>query len=135
MSEMDIPGLKPKAAYEYLQRHPEAVLLDVRSTCEYRYVGRPIGAIHVPWKDGCPEWQPNPHFLEQVEAAIPDKRTPILCICRSGHRSLEAAKALKQAGYETVFNVEEGFEGPLDPDRQRSKLGGWRYHGLPWEQD
>jgi hypothetical protein len=30
--------------------------------------------------------------------------------------------------------VLHGFEGDLDAHRQRGKLNGWRYEGLPWEQ-
>ena len=28
----------------------------------------------------------------------------------------------------------EGFEGPLDPNRHRGQLGGWKSKGLPWAQ-
>ena len=55
-------------------------------------------------------------------------------ICRSGRRSVEAAVALEAAGFSSVINVLEGFDGPLDEDFHRSTLGGWRYCGLPWYQ-
>ena len=59
---------------------------------------------------------------------------PVLLICRSGKRSLEAGKLLMNNGFTGVYNVAEGFEGELDEQHQRSTRGGWRYHGLPWEQ-
>jgi len=59
---------------------------------------------------------------------------PVVLICRSGVRSLEAGKALIEAGVKDVYNVAEGFEGQMDEKHHRSSLGGWRYHGLPWEQ-
>ena len=59
---------------------------------------------------------------------------PIILICRSGKRSLEAGRKLIEAGFGEVFNVLEGFEGELDDDHHRSTLGGWRHAGLPWEQ-
>ncbi len=62
------------------------------------------------------------------------KRRPVLLICRSGQRSLEAAQALEQDGFTDVINVLHGFEGDLDPDFHRSTLNGWRFDGLPWEQ-
>ena len=34
-----------------------------------------------------------------------------------------------------VINVSEGFEGPLDDNYHRGTLGGWRFHGLPWQQN
>jgi rhodanese-related sulfurtransferase len=55
-------------------------------------------------------------------------------ICRSGHRSVDAGLALEQAGFKEVYNVLEGFEGPLDDDHHRGSLSGWRKEGLPWEQ-
>ena len=38
------------------------------------------------------------------------------------------------AGFSNVINVVEGFEGPLDENYHRGKLGGWRFFGLPWQQ-
>ena len=58
----------------------------------------------------------------------------MVLICRSGVRSLEAGKALVEAGINDVYNVAEGFEGQLDDKHHRSSVGGWRFHGLPWEQ-
>lgn len=117
-----------------MQEHPEAVLIDVRTTAEHLFVGHPLGCILIPWQDGIP-MQPNPDFVDAVKRAVPNPDTPILFLCRSGHRSLEAAKAMAAAaGYKHLINIEEGFEGPLDQHKHRSTLGGWRFHGLPWEQ-
>jgi rhodanese-related sulfurtransferase len=41
---------------------------------------------------------------------------------------------LLQAGFGSVYNVDEGFEGELDDHHHRGSVGGWRFHGLPWEQ-
>jgi rhodanese-related sulfurtransferase len=59
---------------------------------------------------------------------------PVLLICRSGRRSLEAGKVLIKEGFTKVYNISEGFEGSLDEEHHRSTLGGWRFDGLPWEQ-
>jgi len=56
-------------------------------------------------------------------------------LCRSGKRSALAAAAATQAGFASVFNVSEGFEGELDAQNQRGHQDGWRFHGLPWVQD
>ena len=71
---------------------------------------------------------------ENVQKEIVDIHVPILLICRCGNRSLEAGKVLIQAGFSHVYNIIEGFEGPLDASHHRSTLGGWRVHDLPWEQ-
>ncbi len=134
MSETQILNLTPPQAWKFMQEHPEAVLIDVRTTAEHLFVGRPVGCILIPWKDGLP-MQVNLHFVEMVKQKAPDPNTPLLFLCRSGHRSLEAAKVMAEAGYKTLINIDEGFEGPLDQNRHRSTLGGWRFHGLPWEQD
>ena len=55
-------------------------------------------------------------------------------ICRSGSRSLAAAKAMAAAGYRNCHNVGGGFEGPLDDERHRGALEGWKAAGLPWQQ-
>ncbi len=130
----EILNLKPPAAWRYMQEHPDAVLIDVRTTCEHLFVGRPVGAVLVPLKDGLP-MAPNPNFVTMVKEVVPDPATPILFLCRSGHRSMEAAKIMAQQGYRTLINIDEGFEGPLDENKHRGTLGGWRFHGLPWEQN
>lgn len=131
-----VKTLSPKEAYKLLQEHPNAVLIDVRSHMEYLFVGHPAGAIHIPWIDE-PDWKLNPHFLTQVRQTMlggASGAAPVVLICRSGVRSLEAGKALIEAGVKDVYNVAEGFEGQLDEKHHRSAQGGWRYHGLPWEQ-
>ncbi len=62
------------------------------------------------------------------------KDRQVLFLCRSGARSVGAAKAATQAGYRSAWNVLHGFEGPLDALKQRGRIGGWRVAGLPWLQ-
>lgn len=124
--------LKPKEAYEFLRTHPEAVFIDVRSEWEYLFVGHPKGALLIPWVDG-PNWERNPEFVAHVKRATSVDR-PVVLICRSGNRSRDAGKALEEAGFTKVYNVEHGFEGDLNEAHQRGKLNGWRFEGLPWEQ-
>lgn len=122
-----------------LSETPQAMLIDIRSTMEFLYVGHPTGAVHVPWIDG-PDWQTNPNFaseiIELVDSHRPEgaKSIPLILICRSGQRSQQAAKLLLDAGLQRVFHVTDGFEGELDAQQHRGTLGGWRFHGLPWEQ-
>ena len=128
-----IKSLTPKQAWTALSMDSSAVLLDVRDRVEYSYVGHPKTAINIPWKE-LPDWKINPQFVDEVRQRIPSHDTAVFLLCRSGQRSLDAAKALATAGYKNLTNVEEGFEGPLDPNKHRGTLGGWRYHELPWEQ-
>jgi rhodanese-related sulfurtransferase len=128
-----IENLTPQQAWDLLQQDNRAVLIDVRSKIEHAFVGHPIGAIPIPWKEA-PDWQLNPQFIAEVIAAVPNRQVPVLLLCRSGQRSLEAAKALENAGYQWLVNIDGGFEGPLDSNKHRGNLGGWRFHGLPWQQ-
>lgn len=128
-----IKTVKPSQAYDILSRNRDAVLVDVRSKLEYTHVGHPQGAVHIVWKES-PGWNVNPNFTAEVERAVPDSNSPVLLLCRSGQRSMDAAIALEKTGYINLINIDEGFEGPLDEEKHRGTVGGWRFHGLPWEQ-
>lgn len=129
-----IENLDPQHAWGLLQQNPNAVLIDVRTKAEYTDIGHPIGAIHIAWQEnfGAPV---NPNFIAEVNRAAPDENTPVLLLCRSGQRSLSAAKALEQAGYSHLINIINGFEGDPDSNQQRGNINGWLFHGLPWEQN
>ena len=126
--------LDPRAAFTFLRENPQAVLVDCRTEIEHMYVGHPVGAEHVAWQEA-PDWEIDPDFAAKVKRVVKgDVERPVLLICRSGHRSIHAGDALEAAGFTTVINVLEGFEGPLDDDFHRGTLGGWRFRGLPWQQ-
>ena len=138
MLKHTISRIDPIEAQSILIRNPDARLIDVRSKVEFDYVGHPIHALHVPWKE-FPDWNENPNFITTLNALLEDDGNPVkdgalLMICRSGARSLKAAEALLDAGYTCVYNVEEGFEGDKDKHQHRGNINGWRFHGLPWEQ-
>ncbi len=111
------------------KHQPQAVILDVRSTPEYR-AGHPEYAYNTPFPyiyQYCDEQgrkvdgacykktgqidQPVADFVNYVESRIPDKDTPIYTLCRTGVRSVAAANALTDAGYTQVRNIWEGFVG------------------------
>jgi rhodanese-related sulfurtransferase len=122
----------PQQAWQLWQRHPAARLVDVRTAAEWELVGRIPGAIEIQYKHH-PQWTVNPNFLAEVQATVP-KDALVLLICRSGHRSHEAANLLAQAGYANAFNVLEGFEGDKNTEGHRGIAAGWKAHGLPWTQ-
>ncbi len=124
--------LEPAEALAFLQSHPEAVFIDCRSEIEYLFVGHPVGAIHIAWQDG-PDWDVNPDFLGHSRKAASVNR-PVLLICRSGRRSVEAGRYLEKYGFPEVYNVLHGFEGDMNETHHRSTRNGWRFEGLPWEQ-
>jgi rhodanese-related sulfurtransferase len=126
--------LEPKSARHFLQRHPDALFIDCRSEMELAFVGYPLGSVHVAWNDG-PHMARNTAFAAEVRRlAAGDLGRPVVLICRSGNRSVEAGEELEHAGFSRVYNVLHGFEGDLDERHQRNSLAGWRHDGLPWEQ-
>jgi rhodanese-related sulfurtransferase len=141
MTGAKVASLTPKQTRELLEKEPRAAFVDVRSHMEFLFIGHPVGAINIPWIDE-PDWKVNPHFVTEVRRLLLGgasshgdiQSAPVVLICRSGKRSLDAGAVLVRDGFTRVYNVLEGFEGELDDHHHRSTLGGWRYHGLPWEQ-
>jgi rhodanese-related sulfurtransferase len=127
--------LSPLETWDYLQSHRDALFVDVRMEVEYLYVGHPPGVVHVPWYE-YPSMRPDAAaFATQVRREAGGQlERPVVLICRSGKRTVEAGEALEAAGFGEVVNVLHGFEGELDEHFQRGKLNGWRHDGLPWEQ-
>ncbi len=141
MSDAEPIPLNPQQAYQMLKDDPRAILVDIRSSMEFLFVGHAKGAVHVAWIDE-PDWTVNPHFVTDIRKLVlggavcseDEGCAPVILICRSGKRSLEAGKALIKADFHRVYHVDEGFEGELNDHHQRSSLNGWRFHDLPWEQ-
>ena len=125
-------------AWAYLAANPNAQLVDVRTKAEWHFVGiTNLDAldrqpIMIEWvgMDGTP----NADFTHQLGAVV-SSDTSLLMLCRSGARSLAAGNAALAAGYQTVININDGFEGDLDAAQQRGHLNGWRCAGLAWWQN
>ena len=143
VGDIQIESVSVEEAWARLKDDAASVLIDVRTRAEWAFVGLPdlssIGkrAVLVEWQ-GFPDNQVNKAFVENVAEALAtigaQKDSQLFFICRSGGRSLNAARAMAAAGYSRCFNVADGFEGPLDPNRHRGTLGGWKAKGLPWVQ-
>jgi rhodanese-related sulfurtransferase len=125
-------GVPPQAAWN-LFSSGQAVLVDVRSAEERAFVGYVPGSIHIAWASGTSLTR-NPRFVRELESKF-GKDTTILLLCRSGKRSALAAEAAAKAGFTSVFNILEGFEGELNDRSQRGSADGWRYRNLPWVQN
>lgn len=123
----DVP---PELAWQWLQSG-QAVLVDVRTDAEREWVGRVPDAIALAWKQW-PGMAMNADFDEALREAVPASQKVVL-LCRSGVRSVAAAKRASELGIE-AYNILEGFEGDADEHGQRGHRGGWRFRGLPWKQ-
>ncbi len=83
---------------------------------------------------GLPVDAARPGVRTTPAARRPDPDDHIYFICRSGVRSLAAAEAARDAGFPHVYNVADGFEGPIDANGHRGQAAGWKADGLPWIQ-
>ncbi|WP_213954463.1 MULTISPECIES: rhodanese-like domain-containing protein [unclassified Variovorax] len=129
-------GVTPFVAWQLVQQ-AQAVLVDVRSGEERKFVGHVPDSLHVPWATGTALTR-NPRFVRELEAKVAKeggKEAVVLLLCRSGKRSALAAEAAAKAGFANVYNVLEGFEGEIDAHQHRGVADGWRFHQLPWVQD
>lgn len=151
-------------AYDMLNTVPNSYLIDVRTRAEYQLIGHPPMAYLFPYsfltnkleKKG-ESWvyqfnDKNKSFIEEISKKF-QKTNNLLIICRDGTRSILAARDLIKNGFKNIYNVKDGFEGPLFPhfeDENRHKFYrqlairnkipaynhrrfyGWQWWGLPW---
>lgn len=140
---VDIEDVPVKEVWARLKEDAGAVLIDVRTRAEWAFVGLPdlsgVGkrVVTVEWQT-FPDNRVDPGFSDRLgmllEGAGMKKDAELFFICRSGGRSRMAAEAMAIAGYSRCRNVADGFEGPLDGDRHRGRVAGWKFAGLPWVQ-
>ena len=133
-----IENVAPKQVWAALQGDPSARLVDVRTHAEWNYVGLPdLSAagqepVLIPWQM-FPTMQVNADFTAHMTQAGLTPENKIYFLCRSGVRSVAAARAAA-GGFPTVFNIADGFEGPPDVDGHRGVVAGWKADALPWQQ-
>lgn len=129
--------ITPQQAWDLLGDDPQAVLVDVRTEGEWRTIGVPDVAgldkqvVFTEWVHA--DGRPNPAFLEELKAGVGAAGGPVVFLCRSGQRSIGAARLATSAGIAPSYNVLEGFEGPAGPDGVRDHAG-WKVRDLPWTE-
>jgi rhodanese-related sulfurtransferase len=130
-------------ALRMLSGDSRATLVDVRTEPEVLFVGAPDlsalekDVVFLPWQV-YPSMQILPGFAARLAETLGSRGVgadaPVLFLCRSGARSRSAAIEMTKAGWSLCYNVADGFEGPLDPNRKRGLAAGWKAKGLPWRQ-
>ena len=131
VSSQEIKDVSSKEALDLLHK-PETYLIDVRSIAEYVFVGHPEMAHNVPlsfWDEKKQDFVTNETFIQDLKSRFKtDDR--LIFICRSGGRSLRAARAARNAGFTRVFNITLGFEGEKNAEGYRV-VNGWK-NSLPY---
>lgn len=82
-------------AKKLIEAHPDALILDVREEEEY-YAG------HI---DGAELLTLDTINEETAGFVIPSKDTELLLYCKTGRRSMLAAKILENLGYTKIWNL------------------------------
>jgi rhodanese-related sulfurtransferase len=77
----------------------KVVLVDVRTPEEYSE-GFIEGAINIDYFN-------QQSFIKQISAL--DKKEPVYLYCRSGNRSMKAARQLVSLGFEKVYDLAGGY--------------------------
>ncbi|MGI9404987.1 MAG: rhodanese-like domain-containing protein [Hyphomicrobiaceae bacterium] len=141
--EKEIPEAAPGDVWEHLQSNADAQLVDVRTSAEWAFVGHPAldainkSVVFAQWSS-FPGQDVDPQYADKLGQTLENaglgKDTPLFFLCRSGVRSLAAARAMAACGYTQCHNVTDGFEGPHGADRRRGRIAGWKASGLPWVQ-
>lgn len=125
-------SISPQDAWALFQGQ-HVVIVDVRTNEERKFVGYVPNTLHIPWATGT-SFNRNPRFAKELETKV-GKDQVILLLCRSGKRSAAAASVAYNAGFASVYNIDQGFEGDLDETAHRGSFNGWRHHNLPWQQE
>jgi rhodanese-related sulfurtransferase len=134
-----VENIHPLQVWDALQTNQDARLVDVRTDAEWNFVGLPdlsqIGRdpVLIAWQL-YPAMRVNNAFVDHLHREGLEPQHHIYFLCRSGIRSLAAARAAQAAGFIHVYNVADGFEGQLDADGHRGSNSGWKADGLPWRQ-
>jgi rhodanese-related sulfurtransferase len=95
------------AEFATLVEKKEGLLLDVRTNQEYA-AGHLEGATQIDFY--------SPDFQAKIKELDPE--TPVYVYCRSGGRSGQTAKMMKNLGFKAVYNLEGG-------------IGAWQGSGKP----
>ncbi len=105
-----ITRLTSVEAYDFIDKHPNTVIVDVRTPKEFAD-GHIKGAVNIDVMG------------DNFEAAIDslDKSKTYLIYCRSGRRSTNAAKAMQRKKFGHLYEISDGFKG-------------WQSNKLPSEQ-
>src|ERR1041384_6577171 len=100
--------VSPQEAWKMLKEMPRTKLVDVRTVPEWLYVGLPEivatkrALLQISWHV-VPDMTMNVAFIRDLKRAASSDDDVLLFVCRSGGRSLAAARAAKEAGFKQSY--------------------------------
>ena len=111
----DIKEHMPWDLEERLEETDDILIVDVREPEEFHDMHIP-GSINAPRGilESCCEWD----FEETIPELVQAREREVVIVCRSGHRSLLAAKSMEILGFKDVASLKTGLRGWNDFDQQ-----------------
>ena len=94
-------NITPDQAYQLLSAPIDAVLIDVRTSEEYKSI-HINGSVNIPLHE----------LIDRVGEI--DRNSAVIFYCRSGIRSGKAAEFLRSQNYTAVYNLVDGIDGWMD---------------------
>ena len=104
----EVKELFPWDLEEKLQRGDDLLLVDIREPYEFKAMHLQ-GSINVP--RGVLESAADWDYEETVPELVEAREREVILICRSGNRSVLAAKTLQLMGFQNVVSLKTGLRG------------------------
>ena len=117
-------NIKSIDAFDFLSKKVNSHLIDTRSDIEWKTTGIPdLSSINK--KTNLINWGPvlDQIFFEQYKKFLLtnfNQKDSLFFICRSGSRSLMAAKFAIELGFKNSFNIYEGFHNENDQNWKKN---------------
>ena len=117
-------NIKAAEAFNFLSEKLESHLIDTRSDIEWESTGIPdLSSINK--QTYLINWQPflGQTFFEKYKKFLLtsfNQKDSLFFICRSGSRSLMAAKFAIEFGFKNSFNIYEGFYNENDQNWKKN---------------
>ena len=121
---MEPINIKAIDAFDILSKKLDSHLIDTRSHIEWKNTGIPdLSSINK--ETNLINWGPvlDQTFFEQYKKFLLnsfDQKDSLFFICRSGSRSLMAAKIATQFGFKNCFNIYDGFHNENDQNWKKN---------------
>ncbi len=106
---MDLTGsqdLLPNQVKDFIQMHPNHILLDVREPVELAIAQLPLPNVKI-----APLSDLARHGIAALPEEMQDQNIPILVFCHHGLRSAQVVSWLNSLGYRQVYNLAGGIDG------------------------
>ena len=117
-------NIKAIDAFDFLSKKVNSHLIDTRSDIEWKSTGIPdLSSINK--ETNLINWGPvlDQTFFEQYKKFLLTsfhQKDSLFFICRSGSRSLMAAKFAIEFGFKNSFNIYEGFHNENDQNWKKN---------------